>query len=195
MPWTWAEATGEFASYLDAERGAALRTARAYLGDLEEFRRLHAARRGQDPVPARVDIAGVRAYLAALFGKNDASSIARKLSSLRAFYRFLVKRGQVTDNPAAVVRSPKRRCALPRALTVDDTFRVVEAPAGARDRAVLEMLYGAGLRVSECCGLDLSDVDATHPARSAGAQRQDARARGPRPAQGARGAGRLQGRP
>ncbi len=115
----------------------------------------------------------MRAYLAALVGPkddrkaNDAASIARKLSSLRAFFRFLARRAAdsgVTENPAALVKSPKRRKPLPRALSVDQTFALVEAPrdasaAGRRDRACLEVLYGAGLRVSECCGLDLDDGD------------------------------------
>ena len=107
--WTWAFAVESFARYLEAERGHAPRTVEAYLRDVEEFRRVFAERRGQDPVPARVDITQVRAYLAALFGRNDASSTSRKLSSLRAFFRFLVRRGQVTENPAALVRSPRRR--------------------------------------------------------------------------------------
>src|SRR5262245_25052540 len=99
--WTWGFAVDSFARYLEAERGHAPRTTEAYLRDVEEFRRVFAERRGQDPVPARVDITQVRAYLAALFGRNDASSTSRKLSSLRAFFRFLVRRGQVTENPAA----------------------------------------------------------------------------------------------
>lgn len=171
MAWSFAEGVAEFRRYLEIERAASPRTVAAYLADLEQFRALHADRRSRDPDPARVDIADVRAYLAALFGQADASSIARKLSSLRAFFRFLVKKGQVKDNPAALVRSPKRRRALPRALSVDDTFRLVEAPTGEpedgerrralalRDRAILELLYGAGLRVSECCGLDLDDLE------------------------------------
>lgn len=170
MSWSWSEAAEAFAHHLLAERGCAPSTIEAYARDVEEFRRVIANRRGEDPEPARVDIATVRAYLAALFGQNDAASIARKLSSLRAFFRFLVRRGEVKENPAALVRSPRRRRALPRALSVDDTFRLVEAPTAdeaqddgdgpiaRRDRAILEVLYGAGLRVSECCGLDLGDV-------------------------------------
>ncbi|MBI4510729.1 MAG: tyrosine recombinase [Deltaproteobacteria bacterium] len=169
MPWSWCEAAREFARYLEVERGASKHTLAAYLADVEEFRRVHVERRAKEPEPARVDIVDVRAYLAALFGNHESSSISRKLSSLRAFFRFLARRGQVKDNPCAHVRSPKRRRPLPRALSVDDTFRLVEAPTApreasadsplrARDRAILEMLYGAGLRVSECCALDLHDV-------------------------------------
>jgi integrase/recombinase XerC len=163
------KAAQEFHDWLEVERGMAPRTIEAYVRDLEEFRRVIAEKTGRDPEPRRVDIVTVRTYLAALFGTRDASSIARKLSSLRAFFRFLVRRGVVKENPAALVRSPRRRRALPRALTVDQTFRLVEAPtepedggpteeARLRDRAIHEMLYGAGLRISECCGLDDDDV-------------------------------------
>jgi integrase/recombinase XerC len=166
MRWSFGQAVAEFQSYLEVERGASALTVEAYARDLAQFRALYVDRRGSEPDLARIDTADVRAYLAALFGTHDASSMARKLSSLRSFYRFLVRRGQVADNPCAQVRSPRRRRALPRALSVDDTFRLVEAPtsgepssaAQKRDRALYEVLYGAGLRVSEGCGLDLSDV-------------------------------------
>lgn len=163
VAWSFQEAAEAFSSYLEVERGASPHTRTAYLHDVEEFRRVLAERMGEEPVLTRVDITSVRAYLAALFGHNDASSISRKLSSLRAFFRFLCRRGEVSENPAVLVRSPKRRQSLPRALPVDDTFRLMEAPGKnsplrLRDRAMYEMLYGAGLRVSECCGLDSDDV-------------------------------------
>ena len=168
--WDWHKSAQEFSGYLEVEKNASPRTSQAYLGDLEEFRQsLIRTCAGQDPAPSDVDIQDVRAYLAERFGCNDVSSIARKLSSLRAFFRFLLKREQVSENVAALVRSPKRRHSLPRALSVDHVFALVEAPSHdlgkplfralkLRDRALFEMLYGAGLRVSECCGLDRDDV-------------------------------------
>jgi integrase/recombinase XerC len=161
----WAAAVDAFGRYLRVEKAYSPRTCDAYGRDLEEFRRVFVERRGREPAPKAIDTLDVRAHLAALFDRNDATSIARKLSALRGFFRFLINRGVVEHNPARAVRSPKRKQALPRALDVDDTFRLIEAPAAAdtplarRDRALLEVLYGAGLRVSECCGLDLGDLD------------------------------------
>jgi integrase/recombinase XerC len=201
----WSEAVTAFTAYLIVERACSPHTRSAYARDLAEFERMYTERTGQPPEPARVDTQDVRAHLAALYGVNDAASIARKLSSLRSFFRFLMRRGLARSNPARSVRSPKRRKALPRALVVDEAMRLVETPtreleAGARtgarargrspaaaaaesvpdataappapevppvsvpalrvrDRALLEVLYGSGLRVDECCSLDLGDID------------------------------------
>jgi integrase/recombinase XerC len=156
---TFRAAVEAFLLHLDAERGLSPRTIAAYRADLEQFRQVHAQRRGADPVPARVDIAAVRTYLAALFPTHDAASVARKLSALRTFFRHLVRRGAIAADPTALVRSPKRRRSLPRVLSTDDAAAVVESrSAKPRDRAIYEVLYGAGLRVSECTALDLGDV-------------------------------------
>jgi integrase/recombinase XerC len=155
-----------FLTHLEGERGLAPRTREAYGRDLDEFRRILVEKTGGEPAVARVDIHSVRTYLAALFPTHDAASIARKLSSLRSFYRYLLARGHVESDPTRLVRSPRRRKALPRALSVDDAFRVVEqtpaaprADLAARDRALYEVLYGAGVRVSECVGLDVDDLE------------------------------------
>jgi integrase/recombinase XerC len=178
----WQRASREFRHYLSVERAASPHTTAAYTRDLAEFRALYLERHDREPEPATIDTLAIRSHLAALFDRNDAASIARKLSALRTFFAFLIRRGAMDHNPARLVRSPKRKKALPRALDVDDTFRLVEAPtatlsatadpdksrdAGSararaiklRDRALLEVLYGSGLRVSECCGLDIADLD------------------------------------
>lgn len=165
----WPRAAAEFADYLAVQRAYSPRTVEAYGRDVEEFRRLFRDRTDREPNPARIDTIDVRQHLAQLFDRNDASTISRKLSSLRAFFRFLSARGIVDGNPARAVRSPKRRKPLPRALDVDATFRLVEAPSARgddralhlrlRDRALMEVLYGGGLRVSECCGLEVDDLD------------------------------------
>jgi len=160
---TFAEAREAFLRHLEIERALSPRTVAAYGHDLEQFRALVAARRGADPVPARVDITTVRSYLAALFPTHDPRSIARKLSALRTFFAWLVRGRVVAADPTALIGSPKRRRSLPRALNSDDTERVVVKPQAtellpARDQAIVETLYGAGLRVSECCALDIGDV-------------------------------------
>ncbi|HKE17403.1 MAG TPA: tyrosine recombinase [Kofleriaceae bacterium] len=186
----WQAAVDDLAHHLAVERACSPRTLEAYGRDLEEFRRQFSGAHGADPDPARVRTGDVRAFVASLYRVNDASSIARKLSSLRALFRFLVARGVVSANPARQVASPKRKKALPRALDVDAAAALVEAPsapaagvagvagagagapgaagaaaAGApspavlRDRALLEVLYASGLRVSECCALDLDAID------------------------------------
>tara|TARA_R110002073_G_scaffold303128_1_gene471173 strand:+ start:143931 stop:144956 length:1026 start_codon:yes stop_codon:yes gene_type:complete len=168
---TFEEHISAFAQHLEVERGYSARTLSAYLRDLREFARLYEAREDKPPKVTRIDNFDIRAHLAELYETNQASSISRKLSSLRTFFRFLLARGVVDSNPAASVRSPKRKKSLPRALDVDDVNRLMEAPVPVsatskespvlklRDRAIFEVLYGAGLRISECCGLDLADID------------------------------------
>lgn len=114
---------------------------------------------------SEVDALAVRSWLAELRRKGlSKTSIGRALASLRAFFRFLRREGAVGTNPARGVSAPKPEKPLPSSLSVPEAAAVVEAldeetPAGARDRALLELLYATGLRVSELVGLDLPDVD------------------------------------
>jgi integrase/recombinase XerC len=109
----------------------------------------------------------LRSYLASLFEKNDASTISRKLSALRAFGRFLKRDRVIDENVAMLVRPPKARKVLPRFLTPEQAEGLMVAPVAERtptalalrDAAILEVMYGCGLRVSECVGLDVGDVD------------------------------------
>ena len=112
----------------------------------------------------------LRGWLAALTRTHAAPSVARKLAAVRAFFRFLRRQGHVTQSPAELLASPKVRRPLPTFVSPAGAAAVVEAPAGddagaLRDRALLELLYGSGLRVSEACGLDLVALDL--PARQA----------------------------
>ncbi|MCC6746271.1 MAG: tyrosine recombinase XerC [Deltaproteobacteria bacterium] len=154
-------------AFLDSllhERRLSPHTARAYGHDLDEFMAFLRARLGREPALGDLDIPQVRGYLASLFERNDASTISRKLSSLRSFGAFLVRRGVRPDNPVKLVSMPKRAKVLPRFLSVDEAFGLVGAVAGddaapVRDRAMVELLYAAGLRVSELCALDLGDLE------------------------------------
>ncbi|MCB9602640.1 MAG: tyrosine recombinase XerC [Sandaracinus sp.] len=156
-----------FLTYLSAERRAAARTVTSYGRDLEAF---HAfLEESELPLDARkVDLLILRRWLASLFGKLAPTTIARRISTLRSFYRYLLRRGIVRQSPAAILQSPKTGKGVPRFLTVEDAFRVVEAPAKdeardeklrLRDTAILEMLYGGGIRVGELASLTLRQLD------------------------------------
>ncbi|MBW2731723.1 MAG: tyrosine recombinase XerC [Deltaproteobacteria bacterium] len=147
------------------ERRLSAHTARAYSRDLREVARFIREQKGAEVALTDFDVVAVRRYLAGLFSRNEASTISRKLSSLRSFGEFLVRRGEWQDNPLRLIAMPRAKKALPRFLDVDDAFAIVDGssdadtPADARDHAMLEVLYGSGLRVSELCGLDLVDVE------------------------------------
>ena len=177
----WDSALAAFRSYLEVERNYSPRTVEVYLRDCTALRaHQRATRGGKDAALAKLSAIDVRSQLAALFGENGPATIGRKLSSVRALFRFLVKRGVIAGNPAAAIRGPKKGKPLPRALDADDAKRLVEGPGSTgrtshrrlsvteearhqvlrlRDTAVLELLYGTGLRVSELCDLDLDDID------------------------------------
>src|ERR1044071_4369980 len=125
----WDAALEAFARYLEVERAYSPKTVEVYRRGGGALRAHLAEQRGGEQAPGKLSAHGVRGQLAALFGLNDAATISRKLSSVRAFCRFLVKRGVLEGNPAAAIRGPRRKRGLPRALDVDDAFRLVEAPA------------------------------------------------------------------
>jgi integrase/recombinase XerC len=158
-----------FAAHLRAERRLSPHTVRAYLGDVEAFVAGVDARRGR---PARLDdlrLREVRLHLAARHGDHAASSLARGLSGLRAFATWLQREGRIASHDLDLARRPRRGKHLPVVLPVQDVVAMIErpsvrpgAPPGSawaeRDTALLEVLYGAGLRVSEALGLDRGDV-------------------------------------
>ncbi len=166
-------ADGEFAAAIDrflvhlaAERGTSPLTRKAYREDLlqlEEFLR-SAGCRG----PADATSAILRRFAAGLHAAGyAASTVARKLASMRSFYTFGQREGWVRANPAKPLRGPKRGRTLPKFLTGDEIGRLLAAPrpqaaGGVRDRAVLELMYSAGLRVQELVNLDDADLDLTN---------------------------------
>lgn len=160
-------AVGQFLEYIALSLNLSPRTVRSYRSDLVQFETFVRERwdtaRGADP--AHLDALAVRAFIAELHGRgNKKSSIARRLSAVRSFGRWLRRQGLVEANPAARIPTPKQDKRLPRHLTVDEAFAVVEAPdvstlQGKRDRAILELLYASGIRVSELVGLGLDELD------------------------------------
>jgi len=147
--------------YLAHEANASAHTIRGYGSDLRQFAAFLAGRGGH---LANADVHGVRAYLASLAGSRRKTSIGRKLAALKHFFRHCASHGGRRDDPAASLSAPKRERFLPPHLTVDEMFRVLDGmraagPISARDRAILEVLYSAGIRVSEVVGLDWLNID------------------------------------
>ncbi|HEY1652728.1 MAG TPA: tyrosine recombinase [Acidimicrobiales bacterium] len=154
-------AAEEYLSWLEVERGRSPRTLAAYRRDLAAYRDAILARGVDDMDGATA--AQVADYLAALRVSHSSASVARAHSSLRGFYRFLVEEGRRDDDPAADLPSVSVTDLLPKALSEEETERLLGAivgtgPAVLRDRALLEVLYGTGARVSEAVGLNLGDV-------------------------------------
>jgi integrase/recombinase XerC len=149
----------QFLDYLKAERGVSPHTLKAYAGDLQEFHQF------LKKTPKDIDNLDIRSFLAALhYNKLKKTSIARKLATIRSFFKYLHKEGHVLKNPARLVSTPKIPKPLPKFLTVDEAFCLMESPEGdafrpLRDKAMLELLYSSGLRVSELTSLDISDLD------------------------------------
>ncbi|MFQ5897938.1 MAG: site-specific tyrosine recombinase/integron integrase [Candidatus Methylomirabilia bacterium] len=152
-----------FVDYLAGERGASAHTLRSYRSDLVEFEGFLAHSR--IPGLEQVDGRAIRAYLAWLHGRRlGRRSIARKLATLRSWFRFLTRRGVLRRNPARDVGSPKIPARLPGFLPVDEAWTLLDSAGPEslqekRDVAILELLYATGVRVAELCGLDLADLD------------------------------------
>jgi integrase/recombinase XerC len=168
MSWTSGPAPDPvalFQLYLEVQRGYSPATIGAYGADLEGVH-LFLGRRGKGlHLPAEVTKVDVTAYLADLHRRGLAkSSVCRKLSALRAFYRFLRQRRLAAEDPCAALSNPKMPKIHPKVLNVDQALHLVDTqmppnPLGLRDQALLEVLYGSGLRVSEALGLDFAHLD------------------------------------
>jgi integrase/recombinase XerC len=145
--------------FLRAEQGVSPHTVRAYQRDLIEFFSF------LEKKPKDVDNLDIRSFLASLHHKKlKKSSIARKLATIRSYFKYLHREGFVKKNPAKLVSSPKTPINLPRFLTIDEVFTLMDTPRGdtfmlTRDKAILELLYSSGLRVSELTSIDIADLD------------------------------------
>jgi integrase/recombinase XerC len=159
----------QYLEHLRAERQVSPHTLRNYSSDLTQFYQFLRERescldsKGQVEL-RRVDVHVVRAFLAALHQKRKKSSIGRKLAALKGFFRYLLANQHIEKDPLLLIQSPKQEKPLPTFLSVDDAFQLlggIEIKTGldVRDRAVLEVFYSTGVRVSELVGLNWADVD------------------------------------
>jgi integrase/recombinase XerC len=154
-----------FLGHLRVERNASSHTLRSYENDLELFCEFLAETQGEEVDPTSADARRLRRYSAWLGSRGyAASTVARRLASLRSFYRFQRRQGVVASDPAGGLRNPKQPRRLPRLLRVGDVIRLLDGiatddPLGIRNRAMFETLYGGGLRVGELVGLNVEDLD------------------------------------
>lgn len=167
--------TKAFVESLASEKGYSENTCRAYRNDLKEFASFifeswfsgQKDQKGQDTFRAdQIDGLMIRGYLGFLHKKNKRATIARKLSSIRSFCRYLIKHGIIRENPVDLILTPKQEKTIPVYLPVDDMFRLLDSIktdtlAGLRNRAIFEALYSCGIRVSELTGLNVYNVDFT----------------------------------
>jgi integrase/recombinase XerC len=158
----------DFLEHLRLNENASEHTVRAYDSDLSQyvtFLASHLGRRVSELTPADLDHLNARAFLGDQNRRgNSKASAARKLSAIRAFGRYLRREGLLDGDPAALVGTPKREQRIPAHLAVDEMSKLLEMPdtadpLGRRDKAILELFYASGLRLSELVGLDLADVN------------------------------------
>jgi integrase/recombinase XerC len=157
-----------FLDYLSLNRNASAHTVEAYASDIAQFLQYTAGGCGcapEDLKPAQLDLVAIRAFMAELHRQGHArTSVSRKLSALRAFGRYMRREGIIESDPASLAVAPRREHKVPPHLSVDEMTRLLEMPdagepLGRRDRAILELFYASGLRLSELVGLDLGDVN------------------------------------
>jgi integrase/recombinase XerC len=154
-----------FMTYLDVEKRSSAATLRSYAKDLSQFEEFLETRKKTLSKPEKITSDLVRAFLSKLHGQRLAkSTMSRKLSSLRSFFKYMTKHRFIQNDPMVGIRNPKQEIRHPRSLNVDQAINLMDAhvgdePADKRDLALAEMLYGSGLRVSEAITLDLFDID------------------------------------
>jgi integrase/recombinase XerC len=153
-----------FLKSIESEKNLSSQTVRAYGGDLQQFCDFLSDKTGIKEVE-QVDRAHIRSFVSSLHQYGyEKRSVARKLSALKSFFKYLKRKGYIEKEPALNIKSPRLEKRLPVILSQDEARLLMDAPEGddafaVRDRAILELLYGAGLRASELCSLDLADID------------------------------------
>jgi integrase/recombinase XerC len=150
----------QFSRWLATEKGYSPHTVSGYRRDLFEF----AVHCGEEAGVKSVSDQQIRSFAVSLHGRNSSGTVARKLSALRTFFRFLLRRNIIRTDPLEGIAGPRSGKSIPVFLTVDETFALLEAPGPEdkfmlRDRAMLELLYSTGIRVSELVSRDMDDLD------------------------------------
>ena len=155
-------AVGDFLAHLEVERRVSSHTLDAYRRDLAALTEWAQAQDIGDP--AEIASEQLRGFVASEHRRGlSPKSLQRRLSACRSYYQWLLKHGRIAASPAAALRAPKAPRKLPQVLDADEAVRLVEvptdAPLGKRDRALLELFYSSGLRLSELCALRWRDLD------------------------------------
>ncbi|MCK9275357.1 MAG: tyrosine recombinase XerC [Syntrophales bacterium] len=156
-------AVDAFERHIAIEKSLSVHTVRSYISDIREFRKFLEERKCAEP--DEVDQYLIRFYLARLYkSSNKKTTISRKLASLRAFFKFLLREGKIRVNPVEMMKGPRLEQYLPTFLSVDEIFGILglkfkENVFGLRDKAILELLYSTGIRVGELTGLNTEDLD------------------------------------
>src|SRR4051812_42402556 len=161
------EQLGEFLDYIRLNRNASPHTVAAYHSDLSQFVAFAGDYTGKRDAlePKDLDLGAIRGFLGSLHREQQSrATVARKVSAVRAFFRYLRREGFVESDPAALVVGPKREQKVPAHLSVDEMSRLLDSPddstpLGRRDRAILELFYASGIRLSELVSLDLEDLN------------------------------------
>ncbi len=144
----------DFLTYLEHIKHVSAHTLDAYRNDLTQFREFHPKIALKD-----LDHRHIRSFLASVRKDHKVTSVARKLSAIKSFLRWCAKEGHLPNSPAEIVEHPKLPQSLPKSVSVDEAFALCEPPNQVRDRALIELLYASGLRVSELVGLNIEHVD------------------------------------
>lgn len=159
----------KFMDYLIAERNASVHTVASYRNDLTQFADFlkesgHACDDGGNIILNKVDRTAIRSFMSLLYQNSlSGATMCRKLAALSSFFKFLCREGDVKQNVTTSIPAPKKIGKLPAFLSVDDMFRLLDLPVkntfiGARDRAMLEVFYCAGIRISELVGMRMTDI-------------------------------------
>jgi integrase/recombinase XerC len=152
------ELSQEFYQYLEVEKGVAANTKRAYEGDLDHFLKFVVGR-----PESTVDHKTIRAYIQSIYRQVKKSSLSRKVSSIKAFFRFLKRKGYIAENPSLIIKNPRIEKHLPKFYSVDEMFHFLDSLPAAnwldlRNLAIFELIYSTGMRASEALGLNFEDM-------------------------------------